>query len=293
MKAIAFAQRLMRDIGEKDLASLTAADRLELVDAINGGLGKMHLNAPPHSKNSRISITLPAPKVISISVEKGSHALAGYAFDITDLFCSIFIEGDGAENQIGADGVLLFPYSGETGTVSATIYHDAAQIPEPVEELISDPENIDTGEVLLQDTTQSYRNHSIGMRTDRRIGQPTYWATEENASNRDPVAPSIFRVDSLPDRMVRLTAKASMGPARVSFQSILDGTAVIPLREDQVETFLLPICRGILTSSSLWRDAEEKPNARKEAKAAENQHATMAPRHLATPSHKVFTPRNF
>ena len=293
MKTIALAQRLLRDLKEKDLAGLSADARLELVDAINGGLQVLHSHAPPHAKIIKAAIVLNAPTTLQVNVTKGSTELTGFTPDPEDTYCTIRIDGDAADNQIDTDGSLFLPYSGETGTANATIYHDATMLPEPTEEIIDDPENVDTGELLIQDQMQSFRGSSTCRLRKMRVGQPVRWWTEGNAANQASPVPSVFRVDTLPDSLVRLSLQISMGPQRVTFADILNGDAVIPLRSEQIESYLLPIARGILSSSSLWRNPEERSSAEKKAERAEASYAVLRPSTIATPSNRVHTPANF
>jgi len=293
MKAIAFAQRLLRDIKEKDLASLNADTRLELTDAINGAIARMHSVAPPHSKITKAAITLPAPTEVTLTLLNGSVEIAGYDPVDDDAYCTIRIEGDGVDNQITSNGSLLFPYSGTDGDHDAVIYHDASVLPEPFEEIIEDPEDIRYGERLLKDETQEYRFQSPTRRRQLEVGNPTRWWVESNAANQGMDAPLIFRVGSLPSELVRLQTKVSMGPARISFQSLLNGTAVLPMRHEHIEAYLLPIARGILSSSTLWREADTKDSASRQGETAQANYMILSPKTTSSPQNRVYTPSNF
>jgi hypothetical protein len=293
MKIVAFARRLARDLKTQDLATLAAEDRIEIIDAINGALAVMHAHAPPHSKIVTAALTLQAPTTGSVTVAEGETTLGGYAPTEDDVFCTIRIDGDGGDNEITPDGSLLFPYAGASGSRSFTLYHDAASLPEPIEEIIEDPEDIDTLERLTQDAARSSRQLSAVRSRTKQTGDPRRWWIEENAANRAGDPPSVFRVDTLPLRLIRLRCEVSNGPARVSFQSLLHGDAEIPMRAELIEAYLLPIARGNLTSSSLWRKPEMAASIDRKAEAAESRFASLAPKTLATPSNRVFTPMNY
>lgn len=294
MKTIAFAQRLLRDLKEKDLASLSADTRLELVDAIAGSIAALHALAPPHSKETTAALTLPAPTVTTLTLTNGSTEFTGFVPTDEDTYCTIRIDGDPADNQILANGTLLFPFSGPTGTASATIYHDACLIPEPVEEIIDDPVNIDYRERLTKDETRQFEMLSTVRLRQKQIRRPEHWWSEANAANQAPGgAPSVFRVDTLPPELIRLQVRVSMGPARISFQSILDGVSVLPVRHEHIELYLLPIARARLASSSMWRQPETRDRVMRDGDKAEAAYSILAPKTLSTPQSRVFTPRGF
>lgn len=285
MKSIAFAQRLIRDLKEKELAAFAADARLELLDAINGGLQRLHDLAPPHSKVASGSVALGAPLPVTLELTQGSSEFTGDILGDDDLYCTIRIEGDPVDNQVVGDGFLLHPYAGETGSRNAIIYHDAALIPEPYSEIISRPRILETRRLLDHDS-----NRNNWQQWDRCVTEPTKYWVEENAVNRNSPAPSILRVDSLPDRAYRLEMNVLIAPERVTFEDLLTATRNIPLREENIESYLLPIARGRLTHSELWRDKEQRQAVRDEAADAESRYLLLVPKTNATPANRVATP---
>lgn len=293
MKAIAFAQRLLRDLKEKDLAALAADARLELLDAINGAIQDLHAVSPPHSKRGTAGIFLAAPAVFSATFANGSTGIEWLDTYPNDYHCTVRIDGDGADNQLIAADTLLHPYAGTDGIHSLTLYHDATALREPVEEFLGDPENIDTGETLVQDATRAFR-HGSGDRSRRmRTGEPKRWWVEDSSRNNNGDAPAIFRVDSLPTSQVRLSAEVILGPARITFADILDSAADIPVRAEHIESRLLPVARGNLAESSLWRSPESRQSAISGRIAAIAAHSILTPKYTASPANRVFTPRHY
>lgn len=77
----------------------------------------------PMLYSGRVGYTVAGPKSVTLDVIKGSET----ADNVSDSYLngsSIMVAGMDTMNQI-ADDALLFPYSGNTGTVSATIFGDA------------------------------------------------------------------------------------------------------------------------------------------------------------------------
>lgn len=287
MKSIAFANRLARDLDEKSVIDLTADVRLELVDAINGGLQKLHALAPTHSKITTGSIALAAPLTISIGVTTGSADITGYSFTADQLYDTIRIAGDDIDNQVVGATQLLHPYNGGTGTVAATLYCDGVAIPEPYEEMVGDPRILETGRDL--------HHHKINSVTWHRknVAEPCFYWLEANSRNQNSPAPSVLRLDRLPDRAYRLQSQFLLAPARITFSDLLAPGAAIPLRDEHVESYLLPVCRAILTGSRLWRDPATKTAVKNEGESAEEKYRVFASTTLATPANEVGTPYGY
>ena len=284
MKAIAFAQRLLRDLKEKDVASLAAADRQEIGDAINGALQKLHDLSPPHAREADGSVLLAAPLAVIVELAAGSAEFTGYTAGNEQLHCTIRIEGDPVDNRITGANSLLHPYGGATGPRTAMIYHDAALIPEPFAEIISRPRVLETRRVL-----EAYRVPGPAWE-ERGVSEPREYRVEANAVNQSSPAPAVLRVDPMPDRSYRLEMRVALAPARISFTDLLSGIRELPLREEHVEAYLLPIARGLLCHSTLWRNAEMRPAVLAAASQAEAAYAVLAPKTQATPCNRVGSP---
>lgn len=283
MKAIAFGNRLARDLDAESVVDLTADTRLEILDAINGGLQTLHAHAPFQSKTTTGSITLAAPAAVTLGVTQGSVQITGHAFSSDQVYRTLRIDGDTLDNQVTGTAELLHPYSGATGTVTATLYGDAAQMPEPYEEMLGDPMILETGRRLVHQ--KIHRNSWQRV----QVGEPCAYWIESNARNRNSLAPAVIRFDRMPDRIYRLEAQFTLAPARVNFSDLLAPGADIPLRAEYIEVYLLPIARAILTSSRLWKDPETKAQARAAAETAESKYDALVPRTIATPNGRVRT----
>ena len=285
MKVFALVQRLARDLTQTNPSNLTAEERQTVQDCINAALQTFHDHAPDHSKIVPISLSLLAPKTISIGVTTGLTDFTGYSIGMDDYYCSIRIDGDGVDNQIVGDGELLHPYAGATGTVSATIYYDAVALSNDYAAIASNPRYLDTDVELPQ-----------GLWRDRILfrnfvtGEPDSWVVESNAYSEFK---SVFRVNRLPTRLIRLKATAILAPPRVSFTDTITATAVLPIRDEHVEGYLLPHIRGLLAETSLWRDPLTRSRAMDKGDQAQARYSEMTPKTLATPSNKVGTPYGY
>ena len=291
MKAIAFANRLMRDLNESSLLELTADARLELVDAINASIQTLDSLAGSKTKITEVSIPLAAPAIKTVSATNGSTEITGGDFTGDQLYCSITLDGDPIQNQIVGENSLLHPYQGTGGSVTATVYSDAVALPEPYIELVGHPRFLDDDYPLLPfsgSDTYNYINT-----TSKDTGRPRWYWVEENSMNQSPPAPAVIRFSTLPEKSYRLTCRALMGPARVKFSDLLSPAANLPVRENHIESYLLPIARGNLSHSSLWRDKETKKEAQDAADLAKREFAIFTPTTLQTPANTVRTRPGF
>jgi hypothetical protein len=287
MTVFSFIQRLTRDLVQDNPANLTAEERQQVVDCVNGSLQRLHDLAPDHSKVTAVSLYLGGPKEVTLNVTEGSHSFTGYVATDVDLYCTIRIDGDGVDNQIVGFGDLLMPYAGDTGTVNATIYYDAIALPGEYSSIDDNPRYADTNEILQQGHFPS-KNRLLQRFA---LGQPECWTVEPNAQQNDFRA--VFRVDRLPTAPVRLKATARIAPPRISFLDSLASTAILPIRPEHIESYLLPMVRGTLAETSLWRDKETRVLASKRGEEAEMRYEAMIPKQLMTPRNTVGTPMGY
>jgi hypothetical protein len=294
MKAIALANRLSRDLSEKSLHDLTADVHLTLLDAINGGLQALHALAPHESKATVASLHLAPPAALTLGVTQGSAAITGHEFTADQLYCTIRLDGDGIDNQVISQTELLHPYAGPTGTVSATVHADAVIVPEPYDELVGNPWILETRRELQSIAPGALQMGYWGDHARQRdIGEPRFYHLEPNARNQNPPAPSVIRFDTLPETGYRMQARFTLAPARVAFTDIITEGGEVPLRAEHVESYLLPIARGILSTSALWANPEMRASAQAAAKDAEQRYSMLVPRTLSTPRNTARTKPGF
>jgi hypothetical protein len=296
MKTMALASRLMRDLKDASLAQLTADARLELLDAVNGSLQEMHDLAPPHAKIRNHAFFAAPPQTVAVNVTKGSRDVQGNPFPADAEHCTIRIIGDAVDNQVRGTNGLFHPYAGPTGTAMATIYRDALLVPETIDEVIDDALFIiDSRERIIKDSSRQGEMWVQGRvpGTTKRVAQPRRWWMEAEARSANPAAPAIIRLDTLPDAGYRIQGRVSIAPGRVTFVDMLTDSAVVPIRPQHVESYLLPLCRAKLSTSSMWRDKDMIQTVKNEAESARLAYANLIPQTISTQANRVGTPFGF
>lgn len=291
MKILSLTKRLSRDFKNRELANLSADDRLELLDAINAGIQRLYGLSPAEEKITSASIALAAPTTVMLTVTNGSAVFGGYGATLDDLYCTVRVTGDPVDNQIASNNEFLHPYAGATGTVQAVIYHDAAILPEPVTGIIGEPKIVENGVRLISDPSREILNVRGNTRP---VGQPRYWWIEANARNQNPTAPAVFRVDTLPAGAIRIESQVGYAPVRFTFADLVNGTAAIPFREEVIEGYLIPIIRGELADTSLWRDSSKVASIVNRAEKAESEYVNLlVTSPLSTPCNRVGSAHGF
>lgn len=284
MKVIAFANRLFRDLDAgKSFTESTADTRLVVIDAINGALQRLHAVTPFQSKTTVGSVYLPAAEIVTLEVEQGSTQITGFDFDANHHYRTIQIDGDDIDNQVMGVDELLHAYSGPTGTVSAVIYGDAVAIEEPYDEIVGDLRVIETNRVLI------HKKPDRNEWNRKRVAEPTYYWVEPNARNQNPPAPIVLRFDTFPDSAYRLEAMFTLAPARVKFADMLSPGIDLPIRDEHVEAYLLPVARGVLCDSPQWANKDLIGKVSAAAETALARYEADIPRTVATPCNRVRT----
>ena len=287
MNPISLLNRLARDLACKSATDLTGEGKLEVMDAINGALQKIDALSPEAAKTATVSVLVNAPAAVSIGVTNGSATITGTAFVADQYGMTIRVSGDNIDNQIVGPANLLHPYTGTTGTVTATVYGDAVSIPEPYRSLHGDPVVLETGITLTN--RKMPRNYLWAC----QINDPLYYWVEANARNRNPAAPGIIRLYPIPASQCRLQCEMTIAPVRIEFPDMLATGDPLPIRQEYVESYLLPIARGLLTTSELWKNERTKTAALSSAELAERKFEQRVPQTLATPQNYCETAPGF
>ena len=283
MNAVEFVARLSRDLKTDTAGNLSAVMLQEVQDATNASLQLIHDIAPVHSKKTRIAVSFNPPKSITIGVTNGSNAFTGWTPDDEDAHCSIQIDGDAAINEIVGEASLLLPYAGATGTVAATVWNDAAAVPSQYAEIIFP--------LVSQEKSRLDLNVGPPVR-DKHAATPEWCWMDDNASSQLPWASAIICLNSLPSGLLRYTCEAIMAPIRINLRDLLDKTANIPMRGEHIESRLLPMVRGRLAGSEIWRNDKTRDKAITDGDAAIASYS-LTPQYQSTPSNRVGTPHGF
>ena len=97
-------------------------------------------------------------------------------------------------------------------------------------------------------------------------------------------------MDRLPLSQVRLRATARLAPPRITFLDTMTAVRDLPIRYEHVESYLLPMVRGMLAETSLWRDPLTRAQAVNRSDEAGGRYELMIPKTLTTPANTVGTP---
>lgn len=283
MKVPELVNRLMRDLKTESAGNLSLAGIQEMNGAINKALQELHDLAPVSSKKTKTVLAFTAPKTISIGVVNGSTDFTVFSPLDEDFYCTVLIDGDSTPNEIAGDGVLLLPYAGSTGTKSATLWHDSIRVPSDYQEIIFPLVDVsDRDSFLSQGPVVS----------DKRTGEPEWAWVSDNASSRNPDSPMVLSVNTLPGSLYRYQLDAILAPPRITIADMTDSSAVVPMRYEHIESRLIPVIRGELATTEMWKNPETRKTAIDKGEKALAGYQ-LVPQVQSTPDNRVGTPYGF
>ena len=207
-----------------------------------------------------------APTPVTIALVTGSTAgtVTGWVAWMTG--CTVVIDGMDIDNQIrnaSATIRLKYPYSGATGTHTATVYHDSVEVATDVAE-IHEPVRLNGRKMNPMPTPyplaggasiKDFRFHqheplvtSISIATT--AATPTSYAIDAWSPD-DATAPVLrLRVFPAPDRQYFLEYPVMQRPPVITD---LASTSGLPIPFDKVESIYLPLAVAALRKSPFWR----------------------------------------
>lgn len=234
-----------------------------VVQALNSALQECWTDNLPWVRPDERGVILYAPAVVSVACVNGSTAatITGWAEWMAG--CSIVIEGADNDNQIRnnvAAAILKFPYSGTTGTHSATVYCDCVTLGTDVLKVIA-PIKVDRLEIWPCPDPKSVNvsgQHDFGftgngdaLRVAPSIGTTIIYGIETWSPSSILPPVTRLRLQAAPKVTGLLEYKIEITPPAVI---VLDSTAQIPIPFKFVELCLMPIARKRLTASPFFRD---------------------------------------
>lgn len=291
MTTVEMAQRLLRDIGEKDLSLLAMDVRGTLVDAMNSGIQRYYAKSSSFMRSVPASALLRAPKTVTITVTKGENTFSGYSVSEDDMYNTILIDGDATPNQIVGEGHILDYYMGETGTVSATIYSDCIPIYEPIRRVASDPVLLgNSSRRLIRD--QDMDHDECNRINERKTGRPRYYRMDYNARSETGEPPMLIRVDTFPDTDYKLRFDVEMDPLRILLKHLIKPVDV-PVRDSHLDAYLIPMIREELASSPMWKNKDATELVLLKGREAEEELEVESFKNAAPQSNEVTTPYGY
>lgn len=242
------------------------------LNALNGVLQQIYTLLPDTfwRESDPRSLSLLAPRTISVAVVNGAKSITfvSPAYDATTMEgCTLVIAGDATQNRlvhdVSASPTLWKAYAGTTGTVTATLYHDAITLADAEE--VMPPVILDNHYELLPLGSERERqtvDGNLNMVSGRSAGWQGNWLFPLTQQNRAVHTPTGFLISpashyqgavtlrmllsALPDTNYTLTYRVKgTVPARVTAWTDAR-TWLVP--HDYVESILLPMVRHALTT---------------------------------------------
>ena len=286
------------------MGALTLQQSADLTDAINSGLDTFYSLLPRRLKETTASVTLNAPKTVSVQANNGSNVLDNSVFTSEQYFSTIKIDGDDNFNEIVNDKELLDAYSGTTGSKSATIYGDTAYLTTAFTRLITNPQ-LSSGEMLIRDDELlGYENNSSSEgrvsggyysgndnfsenRMNRRtVGRPDRYAID-HVGMGDIIA--IIRVYPIPVMSYKMRFRIELAPPVIKQTQLKDATELhVPAR--YIGQFI-PICADYLRMSSFFDKSKDAIVEKQYERAI--QRLDLIEDHVALPDNDVSTEAGF
>lgn len=256
--------RLARGTRVPDIAAMSVADRLELLDAVNAGLGDFMELLPVSRKHTPASATLRAPVSLDLSINNGASAftyvlgspwpVGGYAAEEDLIGRSVVVTGDARLNRLHRPGELLSAYLGTSGTRAATFYGDAVSMGADERRLVDRPLWEDSsGSRILQALTEPrhvWWSYPFHQAADIEVGTPQFYWTEPLLSAERLTTPTwTIRVWPLPQVLGTLTYRIESFPSGLTLEDFTTPRD-LPVAAREV-SHLVSLSRAHLQGSSL------------------------------------------
>ena len=268
MTTLQLAQRLVRNLTHPDLATLPVAGALDVQDAINSGLQELWRNLPATYRTQTISGTLRAPETIAVSLTaKYARTLTTPAFSAAhDRGCTVRVSDDPRDNEVTGPDTLRDDFLGSTLTGSAALWHDAFQLYDPIERVVS--------AVRLYRTDGTW--HTLGrvashrdgggsgawyagwmgggavQHIARQAGTPSVYLLESAGVDQHADSEFYFKVYPMPEVDFIVRFEAEVAPRHISLANITSRAVDLPVRETLTNSVLVPLCEAALARSPLW-----------------------------------------
>lgn len=248
------------DTGETTLAGLTDSQKRRIASDLTRAL-KFIYNRAPHLFKEPQTAVVYAPQTGTISATNGSTTVTaptGFTMPINGN--TIVLSGHDIFNEIYQTAAntyrLVYPYIGTTGTVSATMWHDAIVLPTAFR--VHEPVVLDD---YLELTPLSNREeflrynawtwHDYGMFVNfqprrRDSGQPAAYWVEERALPSGLTRAKFLRMTPMPSTSFAFRCEGTQMPPEVTVAAFgtdtnVDATRTFAMPGDHEETILRPI----------------------------------------------------
>lgn len=206
MNSLNFLQRLQPSLATQDITTLTANDRLDLVDAINLALGDWAEAAPASLRTFPGTASFPAPQSITLTCTANSQVISGGGLTAADVGKTLVIAGDAVPHTLTSPTTLRLVYAGTTGSQAATLYGEACPLPASFESLASPVWHEDTLERRALPALQDIRRvRWFSGGAIPSLGDPLGYGIEVGNTLGGIAAPAVMRLYPVPATLQRLS----------------------------------------------------------------------------------------
>lgn len=241
----------------------------EVLKAINGALQEMFGEGSPWVREDRRGVLLnPPASVAEITVTKGSTSATISVASWQDWFagCAISINGSAIDNEIrnaSRNVVLRFPHDGESGTTSATVFHNSVAVASDVMAVMGKvtANGSPVWPVITADQRSGISEEDYGFhrqattpipvitRVGDSLARPIGYVVEMYSPGPTMAPVQRLRLTPAPEKQYVLEYTAKLGPPRVQ---VISSTDNLPIPFEFVESMLAPIALKRLTESPFF-----------------------------------------
>ncbi len=303
MTSRSLAHAVCKSVTGHDLGTASFDLLNELLDSLNLVLSTWLAMLPQERRTAPFAPVVNAPVSLSVQVTQGSRAFTyvgptpypagGFASESTALGATVFLDGAPTRNMLVAEGQLLHPYTGQTGTVTMTLHGDALHLPlstwqvESEVRFAQDSQSLTHRRVLTHNPDRPLMELSL-----LHTGEPEEWWMEplQTLAEQDARA-FVMRVWPLPDRLYTLHCQIGQFPTAFTMEDIYQSRSLpfLPLEASLFQT----ACRGAFAvTSSRRRDGLDANALVQAGQAAETQLQTLM-RPLSSQPGQVGTPYGY
>lgn len=295
MTTVEFAHHLLGYCTFRDVGEAQAADAQELALVMSQAVEEWFALAPAHYKKTLLTQRQEEPETLSVQVVADSVTVVGAPFPTGKRGSTIFLGSDPRPNEVVAPNTLLYPYSGESGTVTGTLYHNCVAFPDfLIERVCTHPVVVTAmgNGYSLTPLAHNARAFSLPITpaeyaapsesiiwTDKAATPKHYWMEAIGGSHQVDVD-GVFQLKMWPLPLTEFVVQfdAEVLPLAYRIDSLLTPSA-LPIADSVAHRTLIPLARGWLANSPIF---DEERHGRKHSSlldAAES--ARVAIRQLA------------
>lgn len=216
-----------------------------MVECINDAVEEMRVLCPSMFKQT-LGVTWTPAATVSAAVTSGEHEITFPNGEEPDDGCTISLGGDNSLNEVREspteDGtyLLLHPYTGASGTVSATLYGDSVLLEQSVDRVLSGSiahERRPLAVATSRDEWMRWMIQSFGRRdygiysagridAQRQTGIPRAVWIDAQLDENDSRTRYRARCAPMPDNTYRATLEALIAPRAATEDDLADGADV-------------------------------------------------------------------